>query len=141
MPVRTNYPHLIPADSRLWNDFLILTQPPHVSFMYDVAVGEGRDPGKDYPDNIRLMAHRLSKRRIDVVGIMPDYLEVFEITQSAGLKAAGQAIVYPHLLRVTWQVSLPITTTLICRECQPDVKPVLDEFHIRVVVVPTIPDA
>ena len=90
-------------------------------------------------DNIRKMALQLSKRRLDVVGILTNGVEIFELTQSAGLKAAGQAVVYPHLLRVTWQFSLPIKTTIICRVCQDDIKQVLDQFQIEIVVVPVIP--
>ena len=135
------YPHLLPEDARVWNDFRILHQPDHITFMYDVAVGEGRDPGPLFPDNIRTMGLRLSKRRLDVVGVKPDYVEIFEITQSAGLKAAGQALVYPHLLRVTWQVTLPIVTTILCRECQPDVRESLENFDIAIIVVESIPNA
>jgi hypothetical protein len=133
------YPHLTAEDNDLWNDFQILFPPPHLTFMYDVSVGAGRDPGPDYPHNIRLMALRLSKRRIDVVGITPDYLEIFELTQSAGLRATGQSVVYPHLLRITWGATLPIRTTILCRDCQDDIQSVLDEFQIRLVVVPVIP--
>lgn len=133
------YPHLLPEDARLWNDFQILNQPDHHTFMYDVAVGPGRDPGSEFPNNIRLMALQLSKRRLDVVGIKPEYVEIFELTQSAGLKAAGQAIVYPHMLRVTWQLSTPIVTTILCRECQDDISEVMKAFQIELIVVPTIP--
>ena len=137
----TNYPHLLPEDSLLWNDFLILHEPTHHTFMYDVAVGPGRDPGSDFPDNIRIMALQLSKRRLDVIGIKPDFVQIFELTQSAGLRSAGQAVVYPHLLRVTWQLQTPIVTTIICRNCQDDIMEVMDTFHIEVIVVPTIPRA
>jgi hypothetical protein len=104
--------------------------------LYDVAVGPGRDPGDSYEESIRKMALQLSKRRIDVVGILPDGIDIFEITQSAGLKAAGQAIVYPHLLTVTWSLSIPVTTTIICRYCQDDIQPVLVQHGIRLVVIP-----
>jgi hypothetical protein len=135
------YPHLMPEDAILWNDYQVLFQPRHLTYMYDVAVGEGRDPGPDYALNIRQMALRLSKRRIDVIGILPDHLDIFELTQSAGLRAAGQAMVYPHLLRATWGSTLPVDTTIICRECQDDIEQVLAEFKIGLVIVPTIPRA
>ena len=135
----SGYPHLMPEDADLWNDYQILLQPPHITFMYDVAVGMGRDPGPEYPMNIRQMSLRLSKRRLDVVGITPEYLEIFELTQSAGLRAAGQAMVYPHLLRATWGQTLPIYTTIVCRNVQDDIEPVLKEFGIRLVVCPVIP--
>lgn len=138
---RTNYPHLLPEDAQLWNDYLSLYSPPHTTFMYDVAVGPGRDPGDNYDESIRNMALQLSKRRIDVVGIRPDGVDIFELTQSAGLKAAGQAIVYPHLLTVTWSLTLPVTTTIICRNCQDDIQPVLLAHNVRLVIIPVIPNA
>lgn len=137
----SKYPHLLPEDAQLWNDYLTLHEPDHVSFMFDVAVGEGRDPGDNFADNIRAMALQLSKRRIDVVGIRPDSVEIFELTQSAGLKSAGQAIVYRHWLTVTWQLSVPVFTTIICRSCQPDILPVLLDHNIRLVVVPPLSHA
>jgi len=133
---RISYPHLLPEDAQLWNDFLVQFSPPHSTFMYDVAVGPGRDPGPGHDDSIRSMAIHLSKRRIDVVGVRPDGVDIFEITQSAGLKAAGQAIVYPHLLTVTWSLSVPVTTSIICRNCQDDIEPVLSAHDIRLIVIP-----
>lgn len=109
--------------------------------MYDVTVGPGRDPGDYFPESIRKMALHLSKRRIDVVGIRPDGVDIFELTQSAGLKAAGQAIVYPHLLTVTWSLTIPVSTTIICRNCQDDIQPVLLAHNVRLVTIPLIPNA
>jgi len=130
------YPHLLAEDAQLWNDYIEQFSPPHTTFLYDVAIGEGRDPGQTYEPNIREMAIRLSKRRIDVVGVLPDGVDIFELTQSAGLKSAGQAIVYPHWLVVTWQLTVPVTTTIICRSCQPDILPVLTAHNIRLVTIP-----
>lgn len=132
----TKYPHLLPEDAQLWNDYQELYKPDHCTFMYDVAVGPGRDPGDTFDDNIRQMALQLSKRRLDVVGIRPDSVEIFELTQSAGLKAAGQAIVYPHWLIATWEITTPVTTTIICRNCQPDIVDVLIRYDIRLVTIP-----
>lgn len=133
----TRYPHLLPEDADLWNDYLDQFSPPHTTFMYDVAVGPGRDPGDSFDDPIRKMALQLSKRRIDVVGIQPDGVEIFELTQSAGLKAAGQAIVYPHLLTVTWDLSIPVTMTVICRNVQDGIESVLVAHGVRLVIIPT----
>lgn len=139
MSPRTNYPHLLPEDSILWNDYLEQFSPPHYSFLYDVAVGPGRDPGPTFDQSLREMALLLSKRRIDVVGILTDAVEIFELTQSAGLKTAGQAIVYPHLLRVSWSLFVPILTTVVCRSCQDDIEPVLYAHDIRLVIIPAEP--
>lgn len=115
-------------------------EPDHFTFLYDVAVGEGRDPGENYEFNIRSMAIQLSKRRIDVVGILFDRVEIFELTQLANLKAIGQALIYVHWLTVTWQLTVPVTATIICRACQPDILPVLQAQNVRLVTIPTLPD-
>jgi hypothetical protein len=132
----SKYPHLLPEDAKLWNEYQLLHHPRYHSFLYDVAVGPGRDPGENFPDNIRTMALQLSKLRLDVVGIDSNSIEIFEITQSAGLKAAGQAIVYPHMLKVTWELTIPVSVTIVCRSCRDDVESVLAAYNIRLVVIP-----
>jgi hypothetical protein len=130
------YPHLLPIDGQLWNEYRERFQPQHSDYFYDVAVGEGRDPGPDYADRLRMMGIRLSRRRIDVVGINSDRLDIFEITQSAGLKAAGQALTYPELLRHTWQTSLPIKMIVICRTVQTDMSGIFELYGADLVILP-----
>lgn len=137
--LRTRYPHLLPEDNQLWNDYQIFHEPAFDTFLYDVAVGLPRDPGAEFPDNIRAMAMRLSRRRLDVVAINASGIMIFEITQSAGLRAVGQAMVYPHLLRTTWQTTVPIAVTIVTRTIEPNIHSALSEFNILVVVVPFIP--
>lgn len=132
----TKYPHLLPEDALLWNNYIEQFSPTHTTFMYDVPVGEGRDPGTDFPENIRTMAIQLSKRRIDVVGISADGIDIFELTQVAGLRAAGQCIVYPFLLKLTWNLTIPITTTVICRSCPIEIKETLLQHSIRLIIIP-----
>jgi hypothetical protein len=134
---RINYPHLLPEDSALWSEFLDLFEPDHQTFLYDVAVGMGRDPGLDFDPSIRKMALQLSKRRIDAVGVSLDFVEIFEITQSAGLKACGQALVYPRLLKVTWDLPVPILVTIVCRSVQDDIDETLRAHDVRLIVIPS----
>ena len=131
----SRYPHLLPEDAELWNDYIEQYSPPHPTFLYDVAVGPGRDPGDSFEDSIRKMALQLSKRRIDVVGVLPDGIDIFELTQSAGLKSLAQAIVYRYWLTVTWQLTIPVSSSIICRSYQPDVFPLLLAHDIGLLVV------
>jgi hypothetical protein len=135
-PFRVRYPHLTPDDSDLWSQYLEIHKPTHASFLYDVSVGDGRDPGPDFPQNIRDMALQLSKRRIDVIGLSSDHIEIFEVTQSAGLRACGQVFVYKFLLNQDWHPDAPITTTILCRSCQSDIAPMLSSHHITLIVIP-----
>lgn len=130
------YPHLLPIDGLLWNEYRERFLPQHTDYFYDVAVGEGRDPGADYDDRLRMMGIRLSRRRIDVIGINPDRIDIFEITQSAGLKACGQALTYPALLRATWQTTLPIKMIVICRTVQSDMSGIFELYGADLVILP-----
>lgn len=130
------YPHLLPVDGQLWNEYRERFAPQHADYFYDVAVGEGRDPGANYDDRLRMMGIRLSRRRIDVIGVNPDRIDIFEITQSAGLKACGQALTYPALLRMTWQTTLPIKMIVICRSVQSDMSGIFETYGADLVIIP-----
>jgi len=89
---------------------------------YDVRVGEGRDPGAGFPDNMRQMAIDLSKKRIDAVAYMPDQIWTIEITKHAGLKALGQLIAYPILFTLKYNPLLPVQPVLVCEDLITDME-------------------
>ncbi len=136
--LRASYPHLTAVDAALWNDYLILNPDLDGPFMYDVPVGDPRDPGPEFADNIRQMAKQLSLRRLDVVADNGSDIAIYEITQSCGLRAIGQAMVYPALLTTTWKTQVPISVTIICREIQSNIQTTLDSQHIQAIVVPVL---
>ena len=73
------YPHLLPVDVPCWEWFLAKYANNFDMIDYDVRVGEGRNPGTEFPENIRTMAIDLSKKRIDAVAYMPDQIWAIEI--------------------------------------------------------------
>lgn len=125
------YPHLLPSDIRVWEAFLDKYKTTFKRFDYDIRVGEGRDPGKNYPEKIRQMGLDLSQRRIDAVGYRDNEIYIIEITTSAGLKAVGQLMAYPTLYIDLFHPNLPLTPFLCCSSIQSDIKPVLLKNKIR----------
>ena len=97
-------------------------------------MGLGRDPGPDYPKNIRAMAFDLSMRRIDAVGFTPTEIVVIEITHSAGLTAIGQVRAYPVLYALTFHPSLPVRPLLVAGELQSDIRFVLEATKTRYIL-------
>ena len=130
------YPHLLPDDIELWERFL--DAKPHMfsTYDYDVRVGLGRDPGATSPENIRSMSIDLSQRRIDAIGYTDSHLTIIEITLSAGLRAIGQLIAYPHLFKASFDTIVPIDVLLVAGEIQTDMRCVFDHLKIPYLLYP-----
>lgn len=131
-----HFPHLLPEDKELWKDWLALNPRRFTHYEYDVKVGFGRDPGSDFPMNIREMALNISRRRIDAIGFNPHDITIIEISVFAGLTQLGQLMAYPTLYKNTTEVTLPIKRLLVARAIQTDIEPVLIKEQIPFEVIP-----
>lgn len=137
-PFRTDkpYKHLLKYDFQVWERFLSSQHNTYDRFDYDVRVGDGRDPGPDFPPNIRSMAISLSKRRIDVVGHASNHLAIIEITRVAGIKAFGQLKVYPVLYKIQNPTHPPLRAILVAERLGTDVEPAYTPSEIVVLLFP-----
>ncbi len=124
------YPHLLEVDIAVWLRYLNKHPDLYDAIEYDIRVGDGRDPGPDYPDNIRRMALDLSRRRIDAIGHTLDTITLIEITRRAGLTAIGQLIAYPILYAASYPTTRPVQMLLVCEELATGVQPVLEAQRI-----------
>jgi len=130
------FPHLLPVDADVWRQHLLAHLHDYSQLEYDVRVGEGRDPGADFDQNMRDMAYALSCRRIDVVGHRPGGLDIIEVTHSAGFTAVGQLICYPVLYAKTYPGAPGLRPILVAGEIQTDIQPVLERLGIQYFVYP-----
>lgn len=131
-----HFPHLLPEDKELWTDFLLLNPNRFTRYEYDIKVGFGRDPGPDFPINIREMALNISRRRIDAIGFTDNAITIIEISVFAGLTQLGQLMAYPCLYKSTTEVTLPVNRLLVARAIQTDIEPVLIDHKIPFEVIP-----
>lgn len=132
------YSHLLKHDIIIWERFLDSKFNTYNDFLYDIRVGNGRDPGPLYADNIRKMAIQLSQRRIDAVSIAPDHTALFEITRTAGIKAFGQLKVYPILYSIDHPTHPPIRPILVAERLGTDVESSFTPSSITVLLFPDI---
>jgi hypothetical protein len=108
----------------------------HLSqFLYDLRCGTGRDPGPDFPDNIRQMAIGLSQRRIDAIGFKDEGATLFEITTRAGLTAIGQLTAYPILYGREYPDQNIIDVALVAESIQTDIETTLLSMPVSVYLV------
>ena len=134
-----HFPHLLPEDRELWEDFLNSSSNIYSDYHYDMKVGKGRDPGPEYPNHIREMALNISKRRIDAIGFIGKTPTIIEISVNAGLTQLGQLMAYPCLYKIEFPNALPSQRLLVARSIQTDIEPVLIDQKIPFLIVP-MPD-
>lgn len=130
------YPHLLEIDALIWHGHKLKHGDKYHQIDYDVRVGDGRDPGPDFDDNIRKMSLDLSCRRIDAVCHSASGIDVIEVTHSAGFTALGQLIAYPILYAKKVGRLRPIRPVLVAGEIQTDIQPVLDRLQIEYHIYP-----
>jgi hypothetical protein len=130
------YRHLLKKDIVVWERFLASESQRFTSFDYDVRVGDGRDPGPNYPDNIRRMAIQLSQRRIDAIGHAPNHIAIIEVTVVAGIKAFGQCKIYPILYKLAHPDHPPIKVLLVAERLGTDVEPAFTPSEVSVLLFP-----
>lgn len=124
------YPHLLPDDILIWEQFLDQFPDLYQIIDYDVRVGEGR-PMPDLPTpNLVRMAVDLSQRRIDAVGHRDNTRTIIEITHTAGLKAIGQIMAYPTLYRQKYPGAYQLKSMLVAGELESDIRPALHDARM-----------
>lgn len=133
------YPHLLPEDAKLWDDFLAGHPIEPKYLIYDVRLGQGVDPGPEYTENIRMMAIGLTQKRADVVAIYVDRIVMYEVSVEVSIRSIGQMYVYPILWRVQNSDSPRIDKVIVTRRASMDIKTVCEATGIEVVIVPVVP--
>lgn len=130
------YPHLLLQDIEVWEAHLAAHHGYYHTIKYDVKVGQGRDPGPEYTEQMRQIGLGLSQRRIDAVGYTDDHIDIIEITNRAGLKALGQMTGYPILYSLTYKPTLPIRQVLVAAELGTDMADIYKQANITVYLYP-----
>src|SRR5713101_4762448 len=96
---RALYPAMQVDEILVWRNWLQLHQAEYDRFDYNVRIGTGVDPGKEFPDNIRRMAIAIRSLRLDAVGYQGATPTIFEVKRRAGPENVGQLLVY----RSVWE--------------------------------------
>jgi len=139
MHERRTYPHLLPGDAPILTEYLKRYGDRYTQVIFDHRIGNGRDPGPSYENNIRQMAIDLSQRRIDALGITPTEHHIIEVTDAAGTTAVGQLIAYKQLLQDQLTPGRTIKLVLVARSVQSDIRPALLTIGAEIHCFPEIP--
>ena len=114
------YPHLRTEESKIWDRFIEKKPKFFTEVIYDARVGEGRKYPETEMPQIKEAMEYLSKKRIDVIGLIGDDVYVIEIRPKANLSAVGNALGLAELFRDVAPVYKIVMPAIITDETLPD---------------------
>lgn len=128
------YPHMKPADVRIWERFVSDHNDFFARVDYDFHVGKGADflsSDESTPDG---RENRLYQKKIDVVGYREDSTTLIEVKPIADVKALGQILTYKELYMRTRQGKSGPHMLVICEKIMAEMKEVYQSKGISVMV-------
>ena len=131
-----DYKHMGRADTFLWERFNRLTPQWFTRPTYDMRVGEGADLPPDLDEPYRLMATRLSQKRIDVFAYHDADPYIIEIKPYPGASAVGQLVTYRTLYALDHPARPVPLLALIAARVDRDDQAVLDRANVRTYITP-----
>lgn len=138
---RSPYPHMSPADTKVWVAFLQTGFVEFTSASYDVAVG-GKAAHQVADDaEFRPMWETLLKKRIDAVLFRTASIYTCEVKPTANMSALGQALSYAMLYQAERSPTVPVFPAVVCARVDADLEPVYLRYGVLVVVVDDSPES
>lgn len=133
--VQTSYPHMMAEDVAVWSEFL--KDPPIdiEGVWYDLHVGRGISPVDTGDVLARRIAAGISRKRIDVVALIPQGFLVVEIKPVASFLALGQALAYSRLFVLEYQPTAAVMPCVVCGQADEDLVEDFEELHVVLIIV------
>ena len=89
-----------PPESKLAETWLTANADRYQDVDAQVRVGEGVQLGGDYSEGIQKMAYHATRRRVDLVGVLADSVEIIELKDVVDWAAVRQALDYAELWKI-----------------------------------------
>ena len=136
-----HFPGALKSETLLGQAWVREHGAPYVGFDFNVALGDGRDPGDRVPAPLRAAAIEASKPRVDLIAYADTYVDLLETKGRADMAAMGQLMTYEVLWN--WQhPDLPVRLVgVICAVMNPTLLSVFNQAHVPVFIYPELVDA
>ena len=132
---RLSPPGLEVQEGILWLRFVERFGGNYDGFYFNVRIGEGAPPPEGLVEPYISMATQVSQKRIDAVGVKPDFWEIFEVRERASPGALGQIKMYESLWLADPPDARPVRLTLISDRVDYDVITAAKAQNIIVILV------
>ena len=154
LPGGYNYPHMLPRERDMFNQWLNAYGQGFEGFMFDVRVGVGRQPQMTdirelerklgykftlneeeqarFDGQIRIAWQSLTQKRIDALGFKGDETWLIEVKKVFNMSLIGQLDVYGILLLTSFPPDGPFHRAAIVGDVDPDLGPIASERGIMI---------
>ncbi len=129
------YPHMKPNDVAIWERF-IFNYPDDYDFcQYDVLVGSDPEFDTEVTPDTKGDAWKLYQKKIDVVGLKGERIDLIELKPKAGASAVGQVLMYKKLYIKDYTPPVAPRCIIITDEVKPDVLEFAKEQGVEIIAV------
>jgi hypothetical protein len=133
---RHKYPGMAPREVIIFREWLKLHQSEYTSFSYNVRVGNGIDPGQDYPAIYRSQYIENTQKRIDALAWNGEQPTIIEVKDRATGSSMSQILTYKALWPITFPDAPAPKLLLVTNRVAADMPMVLDASGITLEIVP-----
>lgn len=136
--IRHKYPHMRPADVRIWEAYLLGHTHPNAQVAYDVHVGSTPSPPPNAPEYLVKHIEAVYPKKIDAVIYLLSETIVAEVKPFAGLTALGQALGGRLLFHRDYPLAPNPIPAIITDTAQPDIPWLCARLGIVLIEVPPV---
>jgi len=134
--VQIQYPGMSFVESEITRAWLNRRGADYDEISFNIRLGAGVDPGKEYNPEIRRMAELLTQKRADIIGRAGDQVDLVEVKVRIAFPVIGQLVGY----RALWErehPELPVRRLLaIGRSVVPDAADIIEGQGIHIETFP-----
>ena len=134
-PIPTTPPHMRPGEVSLFRRFLVMDPLPNSEYIFDLHLGKGGPTDPTWPPWVRVMATRLTQKRVDVIAHNDAGWWLLEMKVRAGPGAVGQLLTYRNLFRSTFPTRQPLHLAIVADRNAYDMASTYAQFGIRLFLV------
>lgn len=132
---RSKYPHLMPEDVAVWERFIDAFPDMYERVQYDVHVGYVPDFVTDNEDGSMRAQAALYRKKIDVVALVQDQIDIIELKPRCTMSTIGQVLGYKFLYLKEYTPPVQPKAIVICGQTSPDVVEYAADSGVQIVVV------
>ena len=133
---RHKYPGMAPREVIIFRAWLGLHQSEYDRFEYNVRVGNGIDPGAEYPAIYRQQYIENTQKRIDALAWKGEQPTIIEVKDRATGSSMSQILMYKALWPITFPNTPPPKLLLVTNRVAADMPMVLEASGIALEIVP-----
>ena len=134
--LRYKYPHMKPADVKIWESFIKNNPDAYDTVIYDLCVGSPPSFDSKFDAVSTANAVDLYKKKIDVVGFKGNTVDIIELKPNAGAGALGQVLGYVILYKRDISDAPTPRPVLITDSITLDMEELALKLGVRLIVAP-----